>query len=200
MSAVTLFEYEGHYAREVGAQEVPRLQALFDASPEYSLTVNGRKPHANEAQLEFDEMPPPEFTFTRRWFLGLFEPSHELAGNAVIIEDLIADKVWHIGLFLVATRLHGKGIAQGLYDALEAWMRSRGAEWLRLGVVSGNGRAERFWQRNAYVETRTRPFDTGGRMNTVRVMVKPLREPLTAECLDAYLARVPRDRPEPVVP
>ena len=101
------------------------MQALFDANPEYSLAVNGRRPHANEAQLEFDEMPPLDFTFTRRWFVGLFDPLHEMVGIAV--------------------------------------------------VVDGNGRAERFWARNGFSQVRTRPVDTGGRMNTVRVMVKALR-------------------------
>ena len=77
-------------------------------------------------------------------------------------------------------------------------MRRGGARWLRLGVVLGNARAEAFWQRVGYAEVRQRlNVDTGGRLNTIRVMVKPLG--LDA-CFDDYLAMVCRDRPESGLP
>jgi GNAT superfamily N-acetyltransferase len=197
MDTPTLFESNDHYGRELVAAEVPRLQGLFDENPEYSLAVNGRQPLANEAQLEFDERPPAEFGYTRRWFIGLFDPAHALIGHAGVISDLLAERVWHIGLFIVATRLHGQGVAQGLYAALEDWIRRAGADWLRLGVVDGNTRAERFRARNGFVQVRVRGgYDTGGRINDVRVLVKALGD----EPLDSYLARVSRDRPDSVLP
>ena len=105
----------------------------------------------------------------------------------------MAPGVWHIGLFIVATALHGRGVAQALYHGLERWPRERGAQWLRLGVVEGNARAERFWIRCAYVQVRKRDnFQVGTLVRTVRVMAKPLAGGTLAE----YLALVARDRPE----
>ncbi len=80
---------------------------------------------------------------------------------ANVVSDLLATGVWHLGLFIVATRLHGSGAAVLLYDRLEAWMGASGAQWLRLGVVRGNVRAERFWERRAYVEMRERTGPDG---------------------------------------
>jgi hypothetical protein len=100
-------------------------------------------------------------------------------------------------LFLVATRLHGTGAAPEIYSALEKWVFQSGARWLRLGVVKGSTRAERFWHRQGFKEVRIREgVDTGGRLNTVRVLVKPLRETGLAE----YLETVPRDRPDSSLP
>jgi GNAT superfamily N-acetyltransferase len=178
--------------RELQADEVPRLQALFEANPDYFQTINGRPAAPDEAQQEFDSFPPPELGFTRRWFLGLFDRGESLAGIAVIVSDLCAAHVWHIGLLLIATPLRSRGAASRLHEALEAWVRGSGAQWLRLGVVAGNAPAERFWAKCGYREVRVREgIDTGGRLNTVRVLVKPLVE----EPLSTYLQLVPRDRP-----
>ena len=191
------FHAADFHARELQQGEVLQLQALFDACPEYSLLVNGRAPLPDEAQAEFDAVPPPSFPYTRRWFLGLFDRTGELAGLVDVVSDFCAPQVWHIGLFFIATPLRGTGIAQRIYDALEAWMRRSGAEWLRLGVVAGNPAGERFWQKQGFEQARLREgVDTGGRINAVRVLVKSFE----GAPLDGYLALVPRDRPDSQAP
>ncbi len=76
---------------------------------------------------------------------------------------------------------------------LERWMADQGAQWLRLGVVQGSARAERFWLRCGYVQVRERgPMAMGRKTNLLRVMAKPLAGGTIAE----YLALVERDRPE----
>lgn len=192
-----LFAAAGLQARELRPDEVPQLQAFFEANPEYFQTVNGRPPHADEAQVEFDERPPAHLGHSRNWCLGLFDADGHVAGVAVVVADLCAPRVWHLALYIVATALHGQGVAQPLFEALQAWVRSSGADWLRLGVVRGNGRAERFWRRNGFTDVREHPaVDTGGRVNAVRMMVKPL----AGGSLEQYLALVPRDRPGSALP
>ena len=191
-SAVPVFDAGRFHAVELCASAVPRLQAFFDANPAYSLAVEGRPPPADAAQTEFDARPPDNFTYTRRWLLAFDDASGTMIGVADVVADLLAARVWHVGLFIVATARHGDGTAHALYAALEAWMRARGAAWIRLGVVTGNTRAERFWRRWGYVETRVREdIAMGERVNTVRVLVKAL----DGGDLAAYLERVPRDRP-----
>jgi predicted GNAT superfamily acetyltransferase len=93
---------------------------------------------------------------------------------------------------LIATSRYGTGLARPLYDGLERWMVANGAAWLRLGVVAGNTRAERFWASCGFVETRTRtdvPYRK--RIQTMRVLYKPL----AGGTLEEYRALVPRDRP-----
>ena len=92
----------------------------------------------------------------------------------------------------VAPARHGSGVAQTLYQQLERFASDSGARWLRLGVVRGNARAERFWERCGFVEVRMRrAVAMGKRVNDLRVMAKPL----AGGTLGEYLSLVPRDRP-----
>lgn len=109
-----------------------------------------------------------------------------------IAADLLAEGVWHIGLLLVDSRWHGSGLAQHLHADLERWAIGNGAQWLRLTVVLGNTRAERFWPRLGYVPVRTRDGVAMGRqVNRVSIQIKAL----AGGRVEDYLALVERDRP-----
>ena len=200
MAAAWLFAGGGLAARELMRAEVPALQAFYEANPEYFLAINGRPPAADAAAIEFDERPPAHLSYERQWCLGLFDRAaagEPLAGIAMVTSNLCLPGVWHLGLFIVATKRYGSGTAHAAYAALEDWVKGSGARHLRLGVVRGNARAERFWQRQGYVQLRERAgVDTGGRINTVRVMLKPL----AGESAEAYLQAMPRDQPGSTLP
>lgn len=194
-----LFDGPGFVARPLAAAEVPLLQALFDANPRSFLVVNGRPAPPDAAQTEFDERPPPHLPYRQHWIAGLFAPHDDgrLHGVLVLVADLGAAGVWHLGLLLVDAAQQGRGLAPAVMAALERWAHGQGAQWLRLGVVAGNARAERFWQRQGFHEARIRTgVDTGGRLNTVRVMVKPLAGGTLAD----YHRLVPRDQPQSDLP
>jgi len=179
--------------RELGAGDVAEVQRFFDRNPGYFFTVNGEAPKPDEAQHEFADVPPAGMPYRQMLLLGFFDRAGALVGVATIVADFIAAHVWHIGLFIVASALHGSGVAAALYALLERWMIDQGARWLRLGVVQGSARAERFWQRCGYVQVRERgPVTMGKKSNLLRVMAKPLAGGTIAE----YLALVERDRPQ----
>lgn len=180
-------------AIELDDGDIPALQDFFERNPEYYLLVSGLPPRADEAYQEMHEPLPDGFTYTGQWILGFADHEGALVGVANVISDFLAPTVWHIGFFLIATKLHGRGTAAVLYDALEAWMRARGARWLRLGVVEGNVRGERFWQGRGYVEVRKRVgVAHGARINTISVRVKTL----AGGTIPAYLQMIERDRPD----
>ena len=111
---------------------------------------------------------------------------------ANVITDLLATSVFHIGTFIVATDRHGSGDAQMLYAGLERWSHDNGAPWMRLGVVLGNTRAERFWSSLGFLPVRRRDGVEMGRCSvSVETMVKPLR----GGTVERYLSLVARDRP-----
>jgi GNAT superfamily N-acetyltransferase len=169
------------------------LQRFFEENPEYQLLVEGEPPGGDAAQKQFDALPPPDWPLKKKWTIGFHDAKGRLIAIADLLEDLFIAGVWHLGLFIVSTRLHGRGTARPLYDALEQWVHGRGATWLRLGVVTGNARAARFWEKCGYHEVRLRlgvPY--GKNLNDIRVMVKPLSGGSMAD----YLAAVARDRPE----
>jgi len=191
-----LFSVDGVEARSVDAGAAPQVQALFEANPAYFLLTGGEPPGPGLGLEELESRPPEGWPYTAHWSLGFVRPGQGGAadvwlGLALIDTDLLASGVWHIGLFLLATPVHGSGLAPRLYAALEQWAAAQGAGWLRLGVMLGNARAERFWERQGFVELKRRPDIAMGRLRqTVRVMLKPLGAHSVAE----HLERVPRDR------
>ncbi|MEQ1686203.1 MAG: GNAT family N-acetyltransferase [Burkholderiaceae bacterium] len=178
---------------ELGPADEPLLQAFFEANAAYFLAVQGEPAGPREAHDEIHGELPAGWPFTKKWLVACLDGDARPVAMVNVVSDLLAPHVWHIGLFIVASARHGSGDAQALYRGLEAWVVAHGAQWLRLGVVQGNARAERFWESMGFVETRTRAgIEMGRRTNTLRVMFKPL----ASGTLEDYLALVERDRPE----
>jgi len=192
ISALPLSPVPGLRAVELTAGSEPLLQQFFDENPLYFLSVHGEPAQPCEAHDEIHGAPPTGWPYTRKWVVGYVGEHGSLAAMANVVSDLPAPSVWHIGTFIVATSRHGTGDAQVLYRSLESWAHRSGACWLRLGVVRGNARAERFWEREGFMQTRLRTGVAMGRLsNTLRVMCKPL----TGGSMEQYLALVDRDRP-----
>ena len=187
----------GLHTIEITSEHEQELQRFFEANPQYFLSVNGESAGPNEAHEEIHGELPSGWSFTKKWPVGYVNTEGSLVAFANVVSDLLAAGVWHIGLFIVATSRHGTGDARTLYRGLETWAASNGAAWLRLGVVKGNARAERFWEGLGYVETRMRAgVEMGKLTNTLRVMVKPLAN----GSIEQYLSLVERDRPESNAP
>ena len=180
-------------AIELTPDDAPALQAFLNDNPLYSEIVNGRPFGPNEAWQVITDRPP--FPHRAAHACAVVDQTGQWLAFVSWVDDLIAPGVCHIGLFLTATALHGSGLAHELYTALEARAQRDGARWMRLGVVVGNTRAERFWARMGFEEIRQRhgmPYE--GPSTSVRVMLKALDgQPLAAQ-LESYLELVERDR------
>ncbi|CAN5889420.1 hypothetical protein BH11PSE8_BH11PSE8_16310 [soil metagenome] len=194
---MSLFDTTTHRVDAARRDDIPSIQAFFDANPAYTRMVEGRPVSPNAAAVEFDEMPPPGMAYGERWFLTVRDRrSGAIDAVLDVVKDLLAPGIWHIGLFFVAERLHGQGLAARLHAALEQWAEAQGARWLRLGVVEQNQRGARFWRRQGYGFVCSREAAAaGGRVNNVFCLVKPLGD----NTREAYLAAQGRDalQPEP---
>jgi GNAT superfamily N-acetyltransferase len=178
---------------ELTPTDAPLLQRFFDANPAYFLAVEGEPAGPATAHEELTGLPPADMAWSTIRQVGYADAAGELAAFAAVVTDLVAEDVCHLGLFIVHESRQGTGDARRLYDGLERWARAHGAAWMRLGVVVGNARAERFWSRCGFESVRLREGNVMGRnMNVVRVMIKPLADRTVAD----YLALVARDRPE----
>lgn len=190
---MNLFHTPPFSGRELTRDDIGLLQAFFDANPTYFECIGGAPATATEAAELFDELPPAGWPYTRRWLIGVFDGSGELAGMTELVADLLAPGVWHVGLLIVATARHGTGDAQLIWQGLTSWMRQQGAQWLRLGVVESNPRGLRFWRRQGFIVLRDRQgVEIAGRLHRVHVLARPVG----AGLIEDYLARVPRDAPE----
>jgi len=193
MAGESLFACADARIVELRTPDLPALQRFFEQNADYFVLVNGEPPPPGEAEEEMHGELPTGWPFTKKWIIGYVGADGELVAMANVVSDLLAPHVWHVGLYIVAPALRGSGAAARWYGALESWMRASGARWIRLGVVAGNARAERFWQARGYRELRVRTgVEMGVRVNDVRVLMKPLAGGTAAE----YLELVPRDRPD----
>ncbi len=177
---------------ELLVSDAAELQHFFEQAPAYFIAVNGEPAGPTEAREELQGYLPAGWRCSRMYWLGYRDAQDQLVAVVNIAADLLAAGVWHIGLLLVHTRLHRTGLARQLHADLESWAASKGAQWLRLTVVVGNTRAERFWPKLGYVSVRTREGITMGRqVNTVSIQVKAL----AGGRMDEYLEKVELDRP-----
>lgn len=178
---------------ELLPEHEPLLQAFFVANPAYFLAVQGAPATPDEAHEEIQGELPPGCTYSKKWVIGYLGEDGQLVAMSNVVSDLFVTGIWTIGTFMLATARHGSGDAQTLYQTLETWAAKNSAQWLRLGVVQGNTRAERFWTQQGYIETRKREgYQIGQQSNTLRVMFKPL----CGGTQDEYLSLMTRDRPE----
>jgi GNAT superfamily N-acetyltransferase len=185
---------QGVHAIELTLEHAPLLQRFFEANPAYFLATSGEPAGLREGLETITGEVPAEMSCTSKRIFGYVGPEGSLVAMAHVVTDLLASSIHHIGLFIVATDLHGSGQAQRLYQALERWAIAERAAWLRLSVVAGNTRAERFWAAQGYRPVRERPgVRMGPRVVTLRTLVKPL----AAGSLEPYFSLAPRDRPEP---
>lgn len=179
-------------AQEAQREDIAEIQAFTESNPEYWLLTHGHPPEPDDAARSFEWRPPAEMVYSEHfWFLVRDVSTQEIIGQIGVATDLLAAGVYHLGFFMTAARTHGTGFAQRLYEAYERWAIDRGARWLRLGVVEVNRRAEAFWRRVGYVETRRQDNYVLGDLSHVLItMVKPM----SGEALREYLEAVPRDR------
>jgi hypothetical protein len=129
---------------ELGSGDEPLLQRFFEENPDYFIAVQGAPAAGTEAHKEIHDELASGWNFTKKWVLGYRAGDGPLAAMVNVTTDMLASGVWHIGLFIVATPRRGSGEAHVLISGIEQWAPTHGAEWLRLGVVQGNARAERF--------------------------------------------------------
>lgn len=177
---------------ELSSSDEAELQRFFERAPNYFMAVNGEPATPTEAHEELQGLLPAGWACRRMYWLGYRDQENQLVAVVNIAADLLAVGVWHIGLLLVDACLHGTGLARQLHADLEAWAAGNGAQWLRLTVVIGNAKAERFWPTLGYVQVRTREGITMGRqVNNVSIQVKAL----AGGQVEDYLRLVARDRP-----
>jgi RimJ/RimL family protein N-acetyltransferase len=178
-------------ARQVLWRDVADLQRFYEANPGYFERVEGTAPGPARAREEIHGLPPMSWPLTRKLVIAFRARDGGIVGVAEMMQDLFSKGVWNVGFFMVADALHGSRVPHALYAHLEAWMRAQGARWLRLGVVRGNRRAERFWEKVGYVDVaQRRNYAQGALRHDLRVMAKPL----AGGSLHEYRELVPRDR------
>ena len=154
----------------------PALQRLCEQCQDYSELVEGQAVGSDAASTILTELPPGK-TGVDKFVFALQAADGAWVGVIDLVRDFPEAGEWFLGLLLLHPSHRGHGHGAAVYQALADWAQGHGAAALRLGVVSQNTAALRFWQRQGFVEIYRREVTHGRRTNTVRVMRHVLAKP-----------------------
>lgn len=137
--------------RPLTVDDAAAVHALLLRSPEYTRTVRGREV-AEEDALEILTALPPQVDPRTKSVIGLIDPEGVLRGLCDIVTHWPEPGSAHIGLLLVDSMAHGRGLGRLLHDSVLAQLRADGdIRCVRAGLVATNAdRAGGFWERLGY--------------------------------------------------
>jgi GNAT superfamily N-acetyltransferase len=182
---VSKFSTVRFICNDIDAQQTLAVATLYKDNPDYWSSIAGSVPTA--AMAGQDLVQSVEGKFPK---LGLYDAQQTLIGVCYLGCDFLAPHVWHIEFFLVSEALRGSGASTEIFAGLEQWIHSQGGQWLRLGCVTTDERALRFWNKQGFT-------DLGiwqGRILDKPVNLQLKWKSLSGGSLADYFQVVPNDR------
>jgi GNAT superfamily N-acetyltransferase len=155
-------------ARLLEDKDLPALQGLCEACPDYYTLDFGQPAGPDEARHLLAELPPGR-TLQDKFFFGLFTPRPRLCGALDLMRDVREPGEWYLGLLLLEPEARGHGLGERVLRAAEAWAREQGAWRMRLACAEQNKGGRRFWERQGYRADRHFPPRRMGARETVLV-------------------------------
>lgn len=161
--------------RRLRPEDAPALQALFEATPDYTCRISGHAPLPGDA-AEILSALPPGLAREQKYDVGLFRGS-ALAAMADVIRNFPEEHHAHIGLLLVRQDHQGEGLGRAMHDAVtnlvSGWPE---VTTLRLGIVETNAAsAVGFWKALGYEPTgETAPYENDEVRSRVTLWERPV--------------------------
>lgn len=169
-----LFQAADLTAESVADADSALLQPLLERCEDFYRIIYGRPARPDEAKLLPEDRPPglpPE----KGHIIALRDAGGGLVGVLEGIRDFPSPDEWYLGLMLLDPAIRGQRRGEAIIRGYEAWVRSQGAQLLRLGVAEPNPAAHRFWLRVGYREELwVGPVQMGELTYRVLRMSKPL--------------------------
>lgn len=180
-----LFSTDKFICKGIDAHQSAAVASLYQDNPDYWASITGSVPTA--AMAGQDLVQSEEGKFPK---LGIYDAQQTLIGVCLLGRDFLAPTVWLVEFFLMSFALRGSGASAEIFAGLEQWIRSQGGQWLRLGCVTSDQRAMRFWHKEGFT-------DLGlwqGRVLEMPVTLQLKWKSLLGGSLNDYFQAVPNDR------
>ncbi len=172
MESKTAFNVDlpGHSIHQLGLEDAPALQALFEKCADYMLLVDGHPAGPDSAAGELQDRPPGK-SIEDKFLFGIFNAQNELVGELDVLRDYPDEGTWWIGLLLLDPAVRSVGIGEKVLEGFVDYARGNGGTAIMLGVVAENKRATRFWTRMGFEWVLDRePQHFGRKTHIVQVM------------------------------
>jgi GNAT superfamily N-acetyltransferase len=110
-------------------------------------------PAKSSAAQDLFEARPDGIDNNDKVILGIFDASDQLAGVFDLIKSFPNSRTLMLGLMLLDPSCRGKGYGSMAYEILEEWAVSESFNKIRIGVLFGNERGLKFWEKTGFVKT-----------------------------------------------
>lgn len=137
---------------ELGAGDLPALQALFERCTAFFQLVRGAPPRPDEAERWLREPLEGKAPEDRRAF-GLRDDEDRLLGAVDVVRDYPTAHEYWLGTMIIEPSIRGVGLGGWFHGQVLRWIRDQGAHGVQLCVQKQNPGALRFWAREGYEET-----------------------------------------------
>lgn len=133
-------------------KDIDDLFDLYRATPEYFLTVKGRRPEVRDAVDALTSVPPGRGC--TKVFGGYFL-ANELIGCSDLVFGYPDRFVAYIGLLLFREDMQSNGYGSWAHRTLCEAAVSKGYRRMRLSIIDTNAKAKQFWIVQGYREIAT---------------------------------------------
>ena len=114
---------------------------------------------------------PPGRSLADKFVFSLLNRRGEVVGVLEGIRDYPEERIWWIGLLLLAPAIRQQGFGRTIFAGFSDYVRSQNGLAIMLGVVADNHLAYKFWRQIGFEEVRiTQPREFGKKRQTVTVM------------------------------
>jgi RimJ/RimL family protein N-acetyltransferase len=141
------------YFEEITKETLYIAQEIVNSNPEYNECENGNvKRSPSEIEGEFlNPKTTSVFVKLDDTYIGVID---------YLLENPKDNCPW-LGLLMIHRDYQGYGFGQQAYALYENEMQSRGVERVRIGVISENTKAHRFWMKLGFLYIKTAIWENG---------------------------------------
>ncbi len=141
------------YFEEITKETLYIAQEIVNSNPEYNVCENGSG-NRTPSEIEGEFLNPKTtsvFVKLDDTYIGVFD----------YLMENPKDKCPWLGLLMIHRDYQGYGFGSQAYTLYENEMQSRGVERVRIGVISENTKAHRFWLKLGFLYIKTSNWENG---------------------------------------
>jgi GNAT superfamily N-acetyltransferase len=156
----------------ISGDAVEELQVLLERCEAFEILVTGHPPDPHAAEDLLVEVPP-DHPLRDKLVIGVWTDQGLIAAID-LLRDFPDQRIWYLGLLLVAPEARSQGLGGRTVEAIAAWVTGEGGRSIRLAVQAQNPDALRFWARMGFSPIGTAVQELMDRTNTVTRMERRL--------------------------
>jgi RimJ/RimL family protein N-acetyltransferase len=125
------------------------LQQLYEKCADYNYLIEEQPPSATAALEEFTAIPDGK-TLDDKYILGIFNSQNELIGLIEGMRNYPEEKVWWVGLIMLAPAHRCKGLLYPLLKQFEQYIANQGMDYVMASIIETNSKVLRLWKRMGF--------------------------------------------------